>query len=154
MTGNVLGYEVASNSGTILGVDGKRYKFTKDDWKEDFAPQKDIKVDFDIAEDNTAKDIYQIRDKVAENSDTMMGLLAIAITFFFGFIGTFISRVVLSKQPVGKAIIPTLIHFVITLLVVVPVIGWFVYIIGTGYYMYKNYILVTTGSHTLKSKYE
>lgn len=154
MTGKILGYDTTSNTGTVSGDDGKRYKFSKDDWKESTAAQKETKVDFDIAEDGTAKEIYQINDKMAENNDALMGLLAIGITFFFGFIGTFVSRLVLAKQPVGKTIVPTLIHFVITMLGLIPVLGWIIYLIGTGYYMYKNYILVTTDSYTLKNKYD
>lgn len=154
MTGKILGYDTTSNTGTVSGDDGKRYKFSKDDWKESTTAQKETKVDFDIADDGTAKEIYQINDKAAENNDALMGLLAIGITFFFGFIGTFISRLVLAKQPVGKTIVPTLIHFVITLLGLIPVLGWIIYLIGTGYYMYKNYILVTTDSYTLKNKYD
>ena len=153
MTGKILGFDTANNTGTVSGDDGKRYKFSKDDWKESVAPQKETKVDFDISEDGTAKEIYQVTDTAAENNDIMMGLIAIGITFFFGFIGTFVSRLVLAKQPVGKTIVPTLIHFIITLLGLIPVLGWLLYIIGTGYYMYKNYILVTTDSYTLKNKY-
>ena len=154
MTGKILGYDTTSNTGTISGDNGERYKFSKAEWKESIAPQKETKVDFDIAEDGEAKDIYQVKDSAAENNDMLMGLVAIGITFFFGFIGTFISRLVLAKQPIGKTIVPTLIHFVITMLGLIPVLGWIVYLIGTGYYMYKNYILVTTDSYTLKNKYD
>ena len=154
MTGKILEYETSNSTGTVSGDDGKRYKFSKDDWKENIAPQKEAKVDFDIAEDGTAKEIYQINDKMAENNDTLMGLLAIGITFFFGFIGTFVSRLVLAKQPIGKTLVPTLIHFVISILFLIPILGWIIYLIGTGYYMYKNYILVTTDSYTLKNKYD
>jgi len=153
MTGKILGFDTANNTGTVSGDDGKRYKFSKDDWKESTAPQKETKVDFDIAEDGVAKDIYQVRDSVSENNDTLMGLLAIGITFFFGFIGTFVSRLVLSKQPVAKTIMPTLIHFIITLAVLVPVLGWVIYLVGTVYYMVKNYQLVVNDSYTLSNKY-
>lgn len=154
MTGKILGYDTATNTGTISGDDSKRYKFSKDEWKESVAPQKETKVDFDIAEDNMAKDIYQVKDSAAENNDMLMGLVAIGITFFFAFIGTFISRLVLAKQPVGKTIVPTLIHFVITLLGLIPILGWIIYFIGTGYYMYKNYMLVTADSQAVQNKYD
>lgn len=153
MTGKILGFDITNNTGTVSGDDGKRYKFSKVDWKESVAPQKETKIDFDIGEDGAAKEIYQITDKVSENNDALMGLLAIGITFFFGFIGTFVSRLVLAKQPIEKTIVPTLIHFVITMLALIPILGWIIYLIGTGYYMYKNYILVTTDSYTLKNKY-
>ena len=153
MTGKILGFDIANNTGTVSGDDGKRYKFSKDDWKESIAPQKEIKVDFDIAEGGIAKDIYQVKDSVSENNNTLMGLLSIGITFFFGFIGTFVSRLVLSKQPVEKTLIPTLIHFIITLMVLVPVLGWIIYLAGTVYYMVKNYQLVVNDSYTLSNKY-
>jgi len=153
MTGKILGFDTQDNTGTISSDDGKRYKFQKTDWKEKGIPLKELKVDFDISDDGTAKEIYQISDKMAENNETMMGLLAIGITFFFGFIGTFVSRVVLAKQPAGKVVVPTLIHFIITVLGFVPILGWILYLIGTGYYMYKNYLLVTTDSYTLANKY-
>lgn len=67
MTGKILGFDTKENMGTISSDDGKRYKFTKTDWKEEGAPLKETKVDFDIADDGTAKEIYQISDKMAEN---------------------------------------------------------------------------------------
>ncbi len=145
MTGRILGFDNSSNTGTISGDDGNRYDFNKESFKEDVELKKDLKVDFNIDDENKAVDIYTVRDHAQENANTAFGLVAIALTFFFGFIGTLISRVALAKQSFGTAIIPTLIHFVITLLIFIPILGWFVYIIGTGYYMYKNYILTTTG---------
>lgn len=148
MTGSILGYDSTTKTGTILGRDEKRYSFEKTTWKEDVAPTRDQKVDFEVSEGNKAIDIYVLRNTEAENSNTLMGLVSLGITFFFGFIGTFISRLVLSKQSIEKTIIPTLIHFIITMAVIVPVLGWIIYLIGTLYYMVKNYKLVMgdTGS--------
>ena len=139
--------------GTILGDDNKRYKFSKKDWKEKAVPLKEFRIDFDVNEDGTASDIYQILDKEAENNEIFMGLLSVGITFFFGFIGTFISRLVLAKQPLGKTVMPTLIHFIITVLALVPIFGWIIYLIGTLYYMVKNYKLVVNDPYTLQNKY-
>lgn len=141
MEGRVLGFDIKNNEGTISGADGKRYKFKKDGWKEASAPMKDMKVDFEINDEGGAHDIYMVKDTVAEQNGTIMGLLSLAITFFFGFIGTLVSRLVISKQSAGAALVPTAIHFVITLAILVPVIGWLVYLIGTVYYMIKNYKL-------------
>jgi hypothetical protein len=154
MTGKVLGFDVKSNKGVISSDDGKRYSFTKNDWKESSLPQKEMRVDFDISDGDIATDIYIIRDSELERNETYMGLLSIAITFFFGFIGTFVSRLVLSKQPFAKTLMPTLIHFIFTILVVVPLVGWIIYLIGTAYYMVKNYQLVVNDSYTLKNRYE
>lgn len=145
MTGKILGFDIASNEGTISGDDGKRYKFTKETWKDTQAPTKELRVDFDVNEGGEAHDIYTVRNVQKENSNTLMGLLAVGITFFFGFIGTFVSRLVLAKQSAGQTIAPTAIHFIVTLLVLVPVIGWIVYLGGTVYYMIKNYQLVMNG---------
>jgi len=143
MTGKILGYDTASKTGVILTDSETRYKFTSEDWKENTPPQKDLTVDFEASQNNTAKDIYTIKDQLIENTNTLLGLIAVAITFFFGFIGTFISRLFIAREPLGSVIIPTLMHFIITALVIVPMIGWLIYFIGTCYYMYKNYMLVT-----------
>lgn len=141
MTGIILGFDNSNNTGTISAENGQRYSFKKDNWKEYTEPKKDIKVDFAVSENNEAIDIYSIRDKVAENTNTLMGLVAVAITFLLGFIGTLIARIALGKQSFSEALVPTAIHFVITLFIFVPFVGWIIYLIGTGYYMYKNYLL-------------
>lgn len=143
MTGRILGYDSSNNTGTISGDDSTRYKFSNEDWRDDTPPQKEMKVDFETGDENCAKDIYLIRDKEAENSSTLLGLVAVGITFFFGFIGTFVSRLFIAKEPIGSALIATAIHFLITLLVFIPILGWLLFMIGSGYFMYKNFILVT-----------
>ena len=154
MTGKILGFDTSVGTGTISGDDGKRYKFTKENWKENNIPIKESKVDFDINDGGEAVEIYQVRDSVVESNETMMALLSLAITFFLGFIGTFISRLILAKQPIGATIIPTLIHFIITLLGIIPVIGWVIYIIGIIYYMVKNYGLIVNTSSSSLNKYD
>ena len=156
MTGKILGYDMKESTGTISGDDGNRYKFTKEDWKETIVPTKEMMVDFEIdSEDKRAKDIYQVKDTVSENNDMLMGLFALGLTFFFGFIGTFLSRLILAKQPIEKTIIPTIIHFIVTLLILIPVLGWFIYIVGTLYYMVKNYSIVAKQDMGLpKTKYD
>ncbi len=151
MQGTILGYDMESHTGTISGNDGKRYKFEKRHWKETFPPQKEMLVDFDPGENGKAEDVFQVKDKVAETNDTLMGLLSVGLTFFLGFIGTFISRLVLSKQSIGETLIPTAIHFVITLFVFVPVFGWIIYLIGTIYYIIKNYQLIARAPSTVSS---
>lgn len=147
MTGKILGYDTNTNDGVITSDNGTRYKFTKEDWKESTSPQKEMNVDFEATEENTAKDIYVVKDQLVENTNTLLGLIAVGITFFFGFIGTFISRLFIAKEPMAKVILPTIIHFVITALVMIPFLGWIIYFIGTCYYMYKNYMLVTEPEH-------
>lgn len=141
MIGKILGFDVETNTGTISGDDGKRYTFAKEGWKESHAPARDCKIDFHVDEEGQAIDIYQVKDAAVENNATVMGLFSLAITFFFGFLGTLVSRLVISKQSAGAALVPTAIHFVITLSIIIPVLGWIVYLIGTIYYMVKNYKL-------------
>ena len=143
MLGRILGFDTAANTGTITGNDGLRYNFEKASFKENIEIKKDLKVDFNVAENGQAIEIYSVKDSAQENASVLFGLLAVGLTFFLGFIGTFISRLVLAKQPIGEVIVPTLIHFVITLLIFIPILGWLIYIAGTGYYMYKNYVFVT-----------
>jgi len=147
MTGKILGFDLQNQDGVISGENGKRYKFTQSVWKDTTSPKKDLKIDFAVDENDMAIDIYVIKDTAAENTSTMMGIISLAVTFFLGFIGTFLSRVIISKQPVGGAVVPTLIHFIITVTIIIPVIGWIVYLIGTLYYMVKNYKLATIPNH-------
>ena len=142
MTGRILGYDANDKSGAISGDNASRYKFSIEDWKDTAQPQKDMKVDFDTDDSGNAKDIYLLKDHIAENTSTLLGLVAVAITFFFGFIGTFVSRLFIAKHDLASVIVPTIIHFLITVLFLIPVFGWFIYVIGTLYYMYKNYQLV------------
>jgi len=143
MTGKILGYDTNNKDGVISADNGTRYKFTKEDWKENTPPQKEMSVDFEATEENKAKDIYVVSNQLSQNTNTLLGLIAVAITFFFGFIGTFISRLFIAREPIGDVILPTIIHFFITALVVIPVVGWLIYFIGTCYYMYKNFKLIT-----------
>ena len=145
MIGRVLGFDRSDNTGTISGENGERYKFSKSEWKDSIQVEKEQKVDFIVNESGEAIEIYTVKDQTLENTNIILGVVALGITFFFGFIGTLISRLALAKQSFSEALIPTLIHLVITLFIFIPVIGWLVYFGGTIYYMYQNYIL-TTGS--------
>jgi len=141
MTGKILGFDISSNEGTISADNGVRYKFTKEQWKESSQPESNMTVDFETTDDNMAQDIYMIKNQNQDNN-TMIGLVAVGLTFFFGFIGTFVSRLFLAKQSVGASIIPTVIHFVLSITFLIPLVGWLLYLIGTFYFMYKNYKLI------------
>lgn len=147
MTGTILGFDINANEGAISGDDNTRYKFTKSAWRDIQPPIKELKVDFNINEAGEASDIYIIRNSVVENTSIMMGLLAVIITFFFGFIGTLVSLVVIAKEPVEESIIPTIIHLIVTLFILLPFFGWFIYFIGTVFFMIKNYSVVMNKAH-------
>ncbi len=142
MIGKVLGFDLYNNIGTISGEDENRYKFTKESWRENTAPKKGMSVDFQCNENNHANDIYIIKNQLLENTSLLLALVALTITFLFGFIGTFISRLI-AKEPLLDILIPTFIHFIITVLLIIPILGWILYFFTTGYYMYKNFIIVS-----------
>jgi len=58
MTGKVLGYDKENDEGTISANDGIRYKFKKENFKDEVSPIKDMKVDFEITDGKKAIDIY------------------------------------------------------------------------------------------------
>jgi len=59
MTGKILGFDAGSDTGTISGDNGERYKFTIGEWKSENAPKANQKVDFDFSEKN-AIEIYLV----------------------------------------------------------------------------------------------
>jgi hypothetical protein len=144
MRGEILGFDADLNVGTIIGENEQRYNFEKNSFKENVALKKELKVDFYLNGAGEAIDIYTIRDINQENRGIIFGLVAIVLTLFLGFIGTFISRVALAKQPAEVVIVPTLLHLVLLFVLIIPFIGWLIYVGGTLYYMYKNYLLATT----------
>jgi len=143
MTGIVLGFDANNNQGTILAKDGNRYVFTIEDWRDNTRPKKQMSVDFVVKENNSAGDIYEMSDKNGENVITLLGIAALALTFFFGFIGTFITRLFIAKESVDNILLHTAIHFILTVILIIPILGWVVYFLGTCTYMYLNYMLVT-----------
>lgn len=141
MKGKILGYDSNSNEGAIQGTDGNRYSFLLPEWKGGDTPRADISVDF-VPNEGYALKIYPIKDKIAEGSKLLLGLISLLITFFFGFIGTLISRLALAKQPASAVIVPVLIHAIFALFFFIPVVGWIFYFVCTVYFMVKNYQLV------------
>jgi uncharacterized membrane protein len=135
MQGIVLGFDTNEKQGVIIAND-ERYKFCQNDWKEQKPPQKGLRVDF-VAEENGAKEIYLVASEPADT--TILALISLAITFLLGFIGTLISRIVISKHDFSQALMPTLAHFIITILAFIPILGWIIYVVGTVYFMVKNY---------------
>jgi hypothetical protein len=59
MKGTVLGADAVS--GTISGDDGKRYKFALSEWKSDRTPYAGDEVDFEIADDGRAIEVFRLR---------------------------------------------------------------------------------------------
>lgn len=88
MKGKVLGYDKATQSGIISGEDGKRYNFTKSDWKSPNEPTANSTVDFEFQGSN-ATDIYKVASHAGlDTSDVATKKwIAVALAFFFGFLG-------------------------------------------------------------------
>jgi len=141
MEGKVLGFDSNVNEGAINGKEGTRYAFSKNEWRGSVEPVMDMLVDFEVEGDKAVR-IYPIKNHDAEENRLIIGIISLAITFFLGFIGTLISRMAISKHTFSKAALPTFIHLLITLIGLIPVVGWIFYVIGTVYFMVKNYKLI------------
>jgi hypothetical protein len=138
MEGRVLGFDKRTNEGALRGADGNRYNFTTESWKSDQEVSFDMLVDFEISEKN-AINIYPIKDRNAEDNKVILGVVSLLITLFLGFLGTLISRMAISRHSFSESAFPVFIHFIITLFWFIPVLGWVLYLIGTAYFMIKNY---------------
>lgn len=68
-----------------------------------------------------------------------IGIIAGLLTFFLGFIGTFIVRIAIVKQPFVSTLLPTLIHFLLNAAIVIPVIGIVIALIGNIYFVWVNF---------------
>lgn len=140
MQGKIIHYSPAEQSGIIGGSDGLHYTFYLSEWKGTVDPKDETIIDF-VTNNSMAISIVPIRDSDAEERKKLYGILVLLITFFLGFIGTLISRLVFANLSASKIIFPTLIHAILTACFFIPVIGWVFYVICTIYFMYKNYKL-------------
>ena len=70
-----------------------------------------------------------------------IGIIAGLLTFFLGFIGTFIVRIAIVKHPFMSTLLPTLIHFLLNAAVVIPVVGIIIAVIGNIYFVWVNFKL-------------
>jgi hypothetical protein len=59
MQGRILGFDEAAGTGMISGEDGKRYRFTRDDWRGTGVARAGVAVDFD-GNGEAASDIYPV----------------------------------------------------------------------------------------------
>lgn len=94
MKGQILDYSIQLSSGTISGMDGKRYQFAGSEWKGAGMPLRGMTVDFDV-EGNLAKAVYIAIGSTSASSKNKLaaGLLAIFLgslgihKFYLGFTG-------------------------------------------------------------------
>lgn len=72
-----------------------------------------------------------------------VGIIAGLLTFFLGFIGTFVVRIGIVKQPFSKAIGPSFIHFLLNAAVVIPVVGIVIAVLANIYFVWVNFVMAT-----------
>jgi len=69
----------------------------------------------------------------------LVGIIAGLLTFFLGFIGTFIVRLAIVRDPFTRTILPTFIHFLLNAAVIIPVIGIIIAVIANIYFVWVNF---------------
>jgi len=141
LLGKILGLSKNSDQGTIIGKDGNRYTFLKKDFQDQTIPNKDVCVKFS-PHNNKATLIVVCEACCKENSNIIFGITSIFITLIFGFIGTFISRLLFAKLPIKNVLVATTLHFIVSTILIVPILGYIVYVIGVLYFTVQNYKLI------------
>ena len=121
MRGQVLGVDTRTGDGLVAGDDGRRYRFTPEDWAQRGEPAIGIKVDFE-AEGDRALSVFPMPDAAGARHLTMpasppmpvndrnkfvaavlafvLGTLGVH-RFYLGRIGSGIALVLLSVTLVG-----------------------------------------------------
>ncbi|QOY52897.1 hypothetical protein [Candidatus Sulfurimonas baltica] len=69
----------------------------------------------------------------------VIGIVAGLLTFFLGFIGTFIVRIAIVKDPFLKTTLPTLIHFLLNAAIIIPIIGVVIALLANIYFVWVNF---------------
>jgi len=143
MIGKVTKFDVEENSGYILGIDKKIYKFDGEEFKEHYVIYKDLHVNFEVNKDLEAVCIYENKE-YKDNTNIVLGIISIFFTLLLSFIGTLFSRLFYHKFKIDQVIIPTIIHITLNTLIFLPYVGWIVFIASNLYFSYLNYTLITT----------
>lgn len=89
MKGQILDYSPQTNSGLISGDDGNRYSFLGAEWKDQYIPNRGMRVDFEV-QGSEAAAIY--RDLAASGLGGVLGsqktrLVAGLLGIFLGWVG-------------------------------------------------------------------
>lgn len=146
MKGRVLGYNPSQKTGVITGEDGRRYKFSEDNWESPEMPTVNVGVDFEII-DGHAVEIYHTNisssndsQQVGEKNRFTAGILAILLgalgihKFYLGHTGLGILMLVLCIIFIWTWFVP----FVLTL---IGVIEGIIYLTKTDEQFYETYEL-------------
>ena len=153
MKGTILNYTFKTDTGEISGDDNNRYTFSKSDWNEDSAPQKDMKVDFDT-KGNKATSIYVIKNEISQNnqdkknypkSPIAAGLLALflggfgAHKFYLGYTGPAI--LYLLTFTVGWLILWILLYIPTIILAIIAFVEGIIYITKSEEEFHETYVV-------------
>ncbi len=124
MRGQVLGVDTRTGEGLVAGDDGKRYRFTPEDWAQRGEPAIGLKVDFE-SEGDRALSVFPMpdaagtrhvlappppREPVTDRNKIVAALLAFFMgplavhRFYLGRTGSAIVMLVLSFTVVGLAV--------------------------------------------------
>lgn len=141
MLGKILGLDINNENGTILGEDENRYTFSKQDLITNTIPQKNMCVEFETLK-GKAINIRVCQACFVDKNNMKFAIATIFITLIFGCIGTFLSRYLFAKQPFKKVWVPTLLHFCVSAVLIIPILGIVLYIIGVLFFTVKNYKIV------------
>lgn len=142
MEGRILGVDTNGNVCTIKADDGNKYTFSNEDWKGETEPKVGQVVDFTIEEGNKAIEVFSSFVESVEKDNTAKAIVALLLTIFLGFIGTAIVRFGLldeKKKEEYGTVVPTSIHLVCDLLIIIPIIGWIVALGANIYFAIQNY---------------
>ena len=140
MTGSILGIDESSQTLLIKGEDGNRYSVSLNEWRGGKHPNAGINVDFDLVE-GIASAVFPLQNQSGDIRSAGMGIVALILTFFLGFIGTAITRFAIARQDNGEAVKATLIHLALDLLFIIPILGWAIALVANIYFMIANYKL-------------
>jgi len=141
LLGKILGLSKNSDQGTIIGKDGNRYTFIKKDFQDQIIPDKDVCVEF-FPNNKKATSIEICETCCKESSNILFAIASIFITLIFSFIGTFITRFLFAKQPLKNTLVATTLHFIVFTVLIVPILGYIFYVIGTLYFTVQNFKVV------------
>jgi TM2 domain-containing membrane protein YozV len=88
MTGRILEFSLATNTGLIRGDNGARYSFAATEWKSDTLPTPGLHVDFQV-DGSRATDVFRTPndDVSTSRTDSKSKLAAGLLALFLGWLG-------------------------------------------------------------------
>ena len=93
MRGYILDFSVQENRGAISGMDGARYKFVGEEWKENIVPSRGMFVDFET-NNSVACSVYRVTKNITKSGSPKSiepwdifyyGVIVVAFGFFLFF---------------------------------------------------------------------